>query len=527
MALTGSTKIIVIVAVVVVVVAAIAGAFIVMNSGKDEKTLTIATSPDFPNFEYMYGKEFAGIDMDIIRAICNDLGYKPEFKNVIFGGIVTGVSEGKYDVGASGISYDPERAKSVLYSDMYISSSQVVLTKTEVILVEEQLEGKKLGVQLGTTGDLYVTDYYAADKITRYNTYSDAVQSLINGKIDCLVMDEGPAKVFAENNNLILNDPDLSADKDEYGFIFKLDNKSLQEEFNKSIAKLTADGTIEKIILYYQDAKGDIPSYYSKSRIGIAATGSQSVQSFDGGVTLPLSSSASPAMDEKGSIIDDIKRAFLDNDRYQYIVEGLKNTLIITALALVLGLLLGIILAVIRSVHDLLGKLKILNAIAKVYITVIRGTPVVVQLLIIYFVIFATSNLNIIIVASIAFGCNSAAYVAEIMRAGINAVPRGQMEAASSLGLPFISIMVLVILPQAFRNILPALCNEGITLLKETSISGYIGVMDLTRAGDLIRSQTFQALVPLVGVAMIYLIIVLILTYLVSKLEKRLNAHAI
>ncbi len=232
-------------------------------------------------------------------------------------------------------------------------------------------------------------------------------------------------------------------------------------------------------------------------------------------------------MDEKGSIIDDIKRAFLDNDRYQYIVEGLKNTLIITALALVLGLLLGIILAVVRSVHDLLGKLKILNAIAKVYITVIRGTPVVVQLLIIYFVIFATSNLNIIVVASIAFGCNSAAYVAEIMRAGINAVPRGQMEAASSLGLPFISIMILVILPQAFRNILPALCNEGITLLKETSISGYIGVMDLTRAGDLIRSQTFQALVPLVGVAMIYLIIVLILTYLVGKLEKRLNAHAI
>ena len=527
MALTGSNKIIVIAAVAIIAVAAIAGAFIVMNSGKDEKTLTIATSPDFPNFEYMYGKEFVGIDMDIIRAICNDLGYKPEFKNVVFGGIVTGVSEGKYDVGASGISYDPERAKSVLYSDMYISSSQVVLTKATTITSEEELIGMKIGVQLGTTGDLYVTDY-VGENITRYNTYSDAVMSLINGNIDCIVMDEGPAKVFAENNNLVLSKPDLSADKDEYGFIFKLDNKGLQEEFNNSIKKLKADGTIEKIILYYQDAKGDIPSYYSQSRIGGAAAGAQSViQTAYGEASLPYNSSSAPALEEKGSIIDDIKRAFFDNNRYEYIIDGLKNTLIITALALILGFLLGVIIAVVRSVHDLLGKLKILNMICKAYITVIRGTPVMVQLLIIYFVIFATSNLNIIVVASIAFGLNSAAYVAEIMRAGINAVPKGQLEAASSLGLPFTSTMIMVILPQAFRNILPALCNEGITLLKETSISGYIGVMDLTRAGDLIRSQTFQALVPLVGVAAIYLIIVMLLTYLVSKLERRLNANAI
>jgi ABC-type amino acid transport system permease subunit len=162
-----------------------------------------------------------------------------------------------------------------------------------------------------------------------------------------------------------------------------------------------------------------------------------------------------------------------------------------------------------------------------VYLTIIRGTPVVVQLMIIYFIIFASSSLNSVIIAAIAFGINSAAYVAEIVRAGINAVPKGQLEAGFSLGLPFTSTMVLVILPQALKNILPALCNEGIALLKETSISGYIGITDLTRAGDIIRSQTFDAVAPLLIVAAIYLMIVMVLTYLVSKLERRLKANAV
>ncbi|MBQ9690269.1 MAG: amino acid ABC transporter permease, partial [Candidatus Methanomethylophilaceae archaeon] len=166
---------------------------------------------------------------------------------------------------------------------------------------------------------------------------------------------------------------------------------------------------------------------------------------------------------------------------------------------------------------------KILNAIVRVYITVIRGTPILVQLLIIYFIVFASSGLNSIIIAGIAFGINSGAYVAEIVRAGINAVPKGQLEAAESLGMTFNMAMVTVIMPQAVRNILPALCNEGISLLKETSIAGYIGIVDVTKAAMLIRSQTYSAFVPLIGVALIYLIIVLFLQYLVGKLEKRLN----
>jgi len=227
---------------------------------------------------------------------------------------------------------------------------------------------------------------------------------------------------------------------------------------------------------------------------------------------------------DTGNLIDDFKKDFLEKERYKYLLTGLKNTLIITVLALIIGLVLGVLVAIVRSVHDIRGNLVILNSICKLYTTVIRGTPVLVQLLIIYYVIFATASVSQILVAAMAFGINSGAYVAEIVRAGINSVPKGQLEASSSLGLPFTASMMFVILPQAVRNILPALCNEGISLLKETSISGYIGLMDITKGGDLIRAQTYDALLPLVVVAAIYLSIVLLITALVHKLERRLNS---
>ncbi len=229
------------------------------------------------------------------------------------------------------------------------------------------------------------------------------------------------------------------------------------------------------------------------------------------------------ARGDTSGLIDDFKKDFLENERYKYLWTGLKNTLMITVISLVIGLVLGILVAIIRSVHDLRGEFYVLNAICKVYTTVIRGTPVLVQLLIIYYVIFATASIGQIWIAALAFGINSGAYVAEIVRAGINSVPKGQLEASSSLGMPFTASMIFVILPQAVRNILPALCNEGISLLKETSISGYIGLMDITKGGDLIRAQTYDALLPLIVVAAIYLVIVLFITSLVHKLERRLN----
>ncbi len=221
-------------------------------------------------------------------------------------------------------------------------------------------------------------------------------------------------------------------------------------------------------------------------------------------------------------IKDALYQNFVADNRWRYLVNGLKSTLLITFFALLMGLLLGLIIAIIRATHDKTGKLKILNFISKIYLTVIRGTPVVVQLLIIYFVIFGSVKIDKLLVAVLAFGLNSGAYVAEIVRSGIMSIDNGQFEAGSSLGFSYTQTMISIILPQAFKNVLPALANEFIVLLKETSVAGYIAIEDLTKGGDIIRSQTYDAFLPLIAVALIYLVMVMFLTYLVSKLERRL-----
>lgn len=230
-------------------------------------------------------------------------------------------------------------------------------------------------------------------------------------------------------------------------------------------------------------------------------------------------------MNVLAEFIDKFRLNFIEDKRYEFIFNGLKTTLIITAFAVLIGIVLGFIIAMIRSTHDRTGKMKILNAICKVYLTVIRGTPAMVQLLIMYYVVFAVHDPGKMITAIIAFGLNSAAYVAEIVRSGIMSIDQGQFEAGRSLGLNYTQTMIKIILPQAVKNILPALGNELIVLLKETSISGYIGLMDLTRGGDIIRSQTYSALFPLLVVAAIYLVIVCFLTYLVGRLERRLRTN--
>ncbi|MGL6199982.1 MAG: amino acid ABC transporter permease [Lachnospiraceae bacterium] len=214
---------------------------------------------------------------------------------------------------------------------------------------------------------------------------------------------------------------------------------------------------------------------------------------------------------------------FITDNRWKYITDGLQTTLTVTFFALIVGVLLGFMVALVRSTHDKTGKLKILNAICKVYLTVIRGTPVVVQLLIIYFVIFGSVNISKVIVAVIAFGLNSGAYVAEIFRSGIMSIDQGQFEAGRSLGFNYRETMIYIIMPQAFKNVLPALGNEFIVLLKETSVAGYIALQDLTKGADIIRSRTYDAFWPLFAAALIYLVLVMIFTKLVSLLERRLR----
>lgn len=223
-------------------------------------------------------------------------------------------------------------------------------------------------------------------------------------------------------------------------------------------------------------------------------------------------------------LVLNFQKTFLREKRYNLFLTGLGNTLLIAVFAVLIGVAIGIIVAVVKveASSNKHSKLKPLNWLFGAYIAVIRGTPVVVQLMIMYYVILASVE-NTIIVAILAFGINSGAYVAEIIRAGIMAVDKGQMEAGRSLGLTRTQTMIRIILPQAIKNILPALGNEFIAVLKETSVAGMIPVMDLAKAGDIVRSRTYEAFFPLISVAVVYFFIVMLMTYLLKLLERRLS----
>lgn len=253
---------------------------------------------------------------------------------------------------------------------------------------------------------------------------------------------------------------------------------------------------------------------------------------------LSVSAAEAGSSAPSGSWIEDMKAQFdlnfIQKDRWKSLLTGLGNTLQITIFAALIGVAIGIVIAAIRTTYDnnkenmkhnkSIGYyiLGFFNGISKIYLTVIRGTPVVVQLLIIYFIIFASSD-NDIMIATLAFGINSGAYVAEILRGGIMSIDKGQFEAGRSIGFNYVQTMYYIIIPQVLKNVLPTLLNEFIALLKETSVAGYVGVVDLTRAGNAIRGATFSAFMPLIAVALIYLIIVLVLTWIVGIIERRLR----
>ncbi|MFR4350695.1 MAG: ABC transporter substrate-binding protein/permease [Roseburia sp.] len=471
--------------------------------------------------------------------------------------------------------------------------------KESDIASADDLEGARIGVQLGTTGDIYVSDYEGDDAgtaVERYNKGADAVQALKQGKIDCVVIDEQPALAFVrENSGLKVLEEEFTLE--DYAFLVAKQNDALLGQMNAALREMREEGVIDQIkrnyvgtveevgkfpyekkdverpngtltvatnaefppYEYYENGKitgldmdmmqavcdklgmelviedmafDSIISAVSTGKADVGAAGFTVTEDRKKNVNFTDTYTTSKqviivvdpnATGEESGIAENFYDNFIRDARYMYLFRGLGNTLIITVFSLIIGIVLGFLIAVVRTNHDRNGGFAILNALCRAYLAIVRGTPVMIQLLIINFVIFQSVHAGKLVVAIIAFGLNSAAYVAEIVRSGIMAVDIGQFEAGRSLGLNYKQTMTSIVLPQAVKNILPALCNEFISLLKETSISGYIGLMDLTKGGDIIRSLTYEAFMPLIAVALIYLLMVMGLSKAVNTLERRLR----
>lgn len=471
-------------------------------------------------------------------------------------------------------------------------------SESKIIKSVDDLPGAVIGTQLGTTGDIYASDYEEEGSVIKqYNKGADAVMALKQGKVDCVIIDNEPAKKFVSVNSDLKILPQEFV-KEDYAICIAKENTELLDKVNKALAELKEDGTLNNIISnYIGDNAGETPYVspegtdrsngtltmatnaqfepyeYRKSgeivgidvdmatalcdKLGmkleiqdiefdsiITAVQSGKADIGVAGMTVtedrlknvnfsdPYTTATQVIIVKKdggssGGFIskEKFENNFIKDSRWKFIVDGLLNTLKIAFFAVLIGVVFGFLLAIIRFSCDTTGKLKILNWICKAYITIIRGTPTMIQLLIIYYVVFASVNINAVFVAIVAFGLNSSAYIAEIVRSGLYSIDKGQLEAGRSLGFNYSKTLWYFILPQAVKNILPALGNEFIVLLKETSISGYIGILDLTRGGDLIRSRTYDAFMPLIAVALIYLALVMFLSMLVGRLERRLKKN--
>ena len=455
---------------------------------------------------------------------------------------------------------------------------------------------KKVGVQIGNTADIYASDFggdTAKIDVERYTKLADAVQALMQGKVDAVTSDDLPAKAFVRQNPSLRILEEVFVEEMYAGVVAK-GKEALLDSVNQAIAQMKFDGVYDslfntyinrnsnyhyqkkvtegpKLVVstnaqfppyeYYENAKVvgfdiEIVNYIAdymhrtveiqdiefdaiinavasgKADVGFAGFTVTEERKKSINFTTPYTLSkvvvivrGDENVQSKESFGDHLYKNFVKDSRWKFIVEGLRNTLIISFFAALLGILIGFVIAQIRTNNEFNGRYKVLNWFAKAYLAVIRGTPMMIQLLIIYYIVFSSVNVNKILVAIVAFGVNSGAYVSEIIRSGIKGVDPGQIEAGRSLGLKFRTVLYHIVYPQAFKNSLPALTNEFISLIKETSICGYIGLTDLTRGGDIIRSMTYEAMLPLLAVAAIYFILVAGLSACVAKLEKRLKKN--
>lgn len=471
------------------------------TAAAEDKTLTVGTNAEFPPFEYINDNgEVDGFDVALIKAIGEKMGYTVEFVNMEFKSLVGSIQTGGIDASIAGMTVTEERKASVDFTDFYYEAVQyLVLPKDSSITQLADLNGMKIAVQEGTTGDILATPGEDNTVITnedtvikRFKKGTDAILELKNGGVDAVVIDANPAQQFVNANKDSLKYIPDDSSVEHYAIAVSKDSPEILADLNEGLHAIKEDGTYDRLV----------DRYITQNDTVAASSDDEDSNIFT-------------------SFVAKCKRVFIDTNGYRLLLNGLKTTLILAISAVALGIALGFAVALLKLGEIRKGRPTIASRIAGIYIDILRGTPVIVQLMIIYMVIFR--NKMGIIAAIVTFGINSSAYVAEIIRAGIMAVDHGQMEGGRSLGFSYGQTMRYIIVPQAVKNILPALCNEFIALLKETSVVGYVAIQDLTKASDFIISRTYETFLPLLAIAIIYYIIVKVLSLLFGVLERRLR----
>ncbi|HDG9425338.1 TPA: ABC transporter permease subunit [Staphylococcus aureus] len=446
---------------------------------KERGELRVGLSADYAPMEFEHtvnGKtEYAGVDIDLAKKIAKDNNLKLKIVNMSFDSLLGALKTGKIDIIISGMTSTPERKKQVDFSDSYMMTKNIMLVKKDKVNDYKDIKdfnNKKVGAQKGTEQEKIAQTEIENASITSLSRLPDVILALKSGKVEGVVVEKPVAEAYLKQNpKLGISNVKFNEEEKDTVIAVPKDSPKLLSQINKTIKEVKDKGLIDKYMTNAANAMNDDSGFISKY----------------------------------GS----------------FFLKGIKITILISLIGVALGSILGAFVALMK-----LSKIKIISWIASIYIEILRGTPMLVQVFIVFFGITAALGLDIsaLVCGTIALVINSSAYIAEIIRAGINAVDKGQMEAARSLGLNYRQTMKSVIMPQAIKNILPALGNEFVTLIKESSIVSTIGVGEIMFNAQVVQGISFDPFTPLLVVAALYFVLTFVLTRIMNMIEGRLNA---
>ncbi|HEI8230742.1 TPA: ABC transporter permease subunit [Staphylococcus aureus] len=446
---------------------------------KERGELRVGLSADYAPMEFEHtvnGKtEYAGVDIDLAKKIAKDNNLKLKIVNMSFDSLLGALKTGKIDIIISGMTSTPERKKQVDFSDSYMMTKNIMLVKKDKVNEYKDIKdfnNKKVGAQKGTEQEKIAQTEIENASITSLSRLPDVILALKSGKVEGAVVEKPVAEAYLKQNpKLGISNVKFNEEEKDTVIAVPKDSPKLLSQINKTIKEVKDKGLIDKYMTNAANAMNDDSGFISKY----------------------------------GS----------------FFLKGIKITILISLIGVALGSILGAFVALMK-----LSKIKIISWIASIYIEILRGTPMLVQVFIVFFGITAALGLDIsaLVCGTIALVINSSAYIAEIIRAGINAVDKGQMEAARSLGLNYRQTMKSVIMPQAIKNILPALGNEFVTLIKESSIVSTIGVGEIMFNAQVIQGISFDPFTPLLVAAALYFVLTFVLTRIMNMIEGRLNA---